>query len=199
MYKKVLFFLLLPLLAELVLSCCDCPDTVTLHYTNRTMLVKNLDNRGSGPVVAASNTVPKAAYGIRIELVREKTAALRKSLFLPAAYAFSCGCPPPMEIRPGDSITALQVFTVRDFDASHAAGSDISAYFKGYNPYYFLSIPDYLEKWGTLLYNESELLTKVDLLLMTPPAVTGVHQFRVRLTLSDGRVLEQDTPTIELV
>lgn len=198
MKKKILFFLFLPLLTELVLSCCDCPETQTLHYTNKTMLLQHLDNSGSGPVVTTSGRVPKAAYGIRIDVVREKTAAHRKTLFLPAAYAYSCGCPPPLEILPRDSITAIRVFTLQDFDASHAAGSDVSGYFKSYTPYYFLSITDYLQKSRTVLLDESELSTRVDLLLMTPPALNTLHQFRVRLTLSDGRTLEQETTPIDL-
>jgi hypothetical protein len=198
MIKKVLFLMLLPLLAGTVISCCDCPDTETLHYTNKTVALRNLDNSGSGPVVTNSAQVPKEAYGIRVAIGRERTALLRRSLFLPAAYAFSCDCAPPMQILPRDSITAIQVFTLQDFDGSHPAGADISALFKGYKPYYFSSIPDYLREWPLVLFNESELPATIDLLLMTPPTLNTVHRFRVRLTLSDGRTLEQETPPIEL-
>ena len=198
MKQKILFFLLFSLLAEVLLSCCDCPDTVTRRYTNKSFTVANLDNSGSGPVVATAATVPKAAYGIRLQIVRETTACGRRALFLPVAYAFSCGCPPELEILPRDSVTAIHVFTLADFDGNHPAGSDVSAYFKSYTPYYFLGIPDYLQKSRTVLLDESELQARIDLLLMTAPARTGAHRFRVRLTLSDNRVLELDTPPIEL-
>lgn len=198
MKKKVLFFLLLPWLANLVVSCCDCPEPSIRHYTNKTAVVKNLDNSGSSPAEVTSGRVPKAAFGIRVAIVRELTAHRRTSLFMPAAYAYDCACDPPNQLLPKDSITAINVFTLTSFDGSHGAGSEVSDYFKAYNPYYFLSIPDYLKGWSPRLFVESELPTKADLLLMTPPVRTGVYQFRVRLTLSDGRVLQQDTTPIEL-
>lgn len=198
MRKKVLFFLLFPLLAEVVVSCCNCPDPDIKHYTNRTASVHNLDNTGSGPVVSSSGTIAKEAYGIRVDLKRELTAHTSRGVFLSQAYAYDCFCEQSPQFLPKDSITALQVFTLRDFDNIHPAGSDVSTYFKAYHPYYFLTIPDLVEKWDTVLYDESRLETKVDLMLMTPPGPNTRHQFRVRITLSDGRTLEEDTPPIEL-
>lgn len=143
----------------------------------------------------------KSAYGIRIHLSREKLVfnVVPKSVFLSSAYAYDCFCPPPRQFLPRDSITAVQVFTLSDFDGSHAANADISDYFKVYSQFSFTTIPDYLDEASWVIYDESGLEVQLDLLLMTAPSINTKHKFSVRLFLSDGRILEQQTTEIDLI
>lgn len=201
--RKILLFLLLPLIAETVISCCHCLEPVLKRYTNKTLLIDNLDNSNNEPVISTSGSVAKTAYGIRIHLSREKIACINRSrsVFIQSAFAYKCDCPPPNQFLPEDSITSIKVFTVNDFDATHSANSDISDYFKVYTAYLFTftTIPDYLRNTSPVLYSENELEVKLDLLLMTPPSFNNQHRFRVQITLSDGRVLQQETSEIQLV
>ncbi|AXY75667.1 DUF5034 domain-containing protein [Paraflavitalea soli] len=199
--KKVIFLLLLPLLAEAVVSCCNCLEPVIQHYTNKTISVSNLDNSAQAPIISLSNTVIKKAYGIRVQLVREKLACLekRQSLFISSAYAFDCRCPPAQEYRPKDSIVSVKIYTQQAFDNTHTAGSDLSVYFKVYKPHYFTTIDDYVTKTPVVLFDSKELQPNIDFLLMTPPAMNVEHKFKIQLILSDGRILEGETPTVKLI
>jgi hypothetical protein len=199
--KKIIFLFLFPLVAEVVVSCCNCLEPVFKHYTNKTLTVSNLDNSGSAPVVATSDTIRKTAYGIRMQLVRETVVCNEKpvSLFIQSAYAFKCGCESPYQILPRDSILSVSIVTLNDFDASHPANSDVTSYFRVYENFYFTIISDYLQHSELIAYNDSELQITADLLLMTPPAIDTQHKFVVNITLSDGRTFTRETSEIHLI
>lgn len=199
--NKILFVLLFPLIAEVVISCCDCIDPLIGHYTNKTIVVKNIDNSGSEPMTTTANSVPKEAFGIRTQLNREKTACLSpsKSLFVQTAYATSCDCPPPNQLLARDSVTTIQIFTLNDFDTNHPANSDVSDYFKVFKGSSFSTIADFIKKYNTILYSDSELELTFDVLLMTPPSLNKSHYFKIKITLSDGRTLEGITTSIDLI
>ncbi len=199
--KKVLFFLLLPLLCDLLISCCKCDDSVTKHYSNDSISLINLDNTGSELIESGAEAIDKDAYGIRINLKLREIASSRLSpgMFITSAYATSCECPPPLEYLPKDSIVSFQVFTINDFDSGHMAGADISAYLKIYFNYNFLPIEESLSRFNSPRYYEEDFNSRIDLLLMTAPTLNVLHQFKVQITLSDGRVLEQLTPETELI
>ncbi len=199
--NKILIVLLFPLIAEVVVSCCDCADPSIGHYAHKAIVVENIDNSGGEPVTTTANSVPKAAFGIRAELTRERTTFLTptKSLFVTSAYATSCDCPPPNQLFGRDSVTAIEIFTVNAFDASHPANSDVSAYFSVFRGTTFNTIGDYLKKHPTVVYSESELAVTFDALLMTPPSLNLSHSFKIKVTLSDGRTLEGITTSINLL
>jgi len=201
MTKKLILLLLLPFLLDLAISCCNCLDTLTHHYTNKTLAVSALDNSGQEPKEITTGSVVKAAYGIRVQLTREKIARLHKPriVFGQAAYAYSCNCRATDEYLPNDSITAIRIITLQHFNNDHPANSDVSIYFKVYMSSRFYPLDDYLKYMGATFYDETELQSSFNMLLMTPPASGGAHQFRVQFILSDGRILEQDTPTIDFI
>jgi hypothetical protein len=198
--KKVIFLLIFPLIAEVVISCCNCIDPVVQHYTNKTISASNLDNTGKEPVVSTANSINKNAYGFRLQLTREKLACLEKRYsFFIQSYAMSCHCPPPTQFMAKDSITSIKVFTIQDFDGTHPAGVDVSDYFKVYRQFAFFSISDFLTISQRTLYDERELQPQTDFLLMTAPTITGARRFKIQFTLSDGRILETETSTIDLI
>jgi hypothetical protein len=198
--KRVIFIMLFPLIADLAVSCCNCLEPVIKLYTHKTISVSNLDNSGSQPVISTSNSILKTAYGIRIQLTREKTVCNGKqpTLFIQSAYAFDCDCPPVNQLLPKDSVTSIKIFTLNDFDVTHSANADISDYFKVYQQFYFSTIKDYLKNSESTLYDDTELQLTLDLLLMTAPSINTQHKFKIQITLSNGRILEQETSQIQL-
>lgn len=199
--SRIVFILLFPLIAEVVVSCCECTEPFIGNYTNQTILVNNLDNSGSEPMLATTNSVPKAAFGIRINLSREKTACSNppRSFFIQSAYARKCDCPPPHQLLAKDSVSAIQIFTLNDFDSNHPANSEVSEYFKIFKGTSFITIEEYVAKRRTTLYSDSELEESFDALLMTTPSFNESHQFKILISLSDGRTLEGITSSIDLI
>ncbi|WP_221390570.1 DUF5034 domain-containing protein [Dyadobacter sp. NIV53] len=199
--NKILLLLLFPLMAEVLVACCDCTDPLIGHYTNKTIVVNNIDNSGSEPMTTTANSVPKEAYGIRTQLNREETACLNpfKYLFIQTAYATSCGCPPPNQLLARDSVIAIQIFTLNDFDVNHPANSDISDYFKIFKGSSFSTIANFIKMYNTVLYSKSELELSFDALLMIPPNLNQNNYFKIKIILSDGRTLEGTTTSIDLI
>jgi len=198
---KVAAILVLPILVELIISCCDCPETISLDYTNCSMTVSNLDNSGPEPVVTQSEGVSKKAYGIRIAVSRNgsqcRANPIKQSLFA-SAHATKCDCPPEQEFLPKDSILSVRVITKFDFDATHPADSDVSEYFYVFSNGEFTAIDEFIGKLENRLYAFEKPDLEIDLLLMSPPSVGVGHQFTVSIELSDSRVLSARTNKINL-
>jgi len=207
MKKKliILFFLLVPIVSALFHACCPC-DVQTQHknYSHKALYLKNLDNSGEKAIETELLQLNKNAYGIRIYLEREKVVIARtkkiNSIFIQSAYATSCECPPEFLYFPNDSIVSIKIFTINNFDNQHSENSDITAYFRVAGSYSTVESHvanmrytyEYdFEYWGQEL--------KLDFLLMTAPTANNKQQFEIQVTLSDGRILKQQTPEIELL
>lgn len=54
--KKVIFLMIFPIIAQVVVSCCNCMETETKHYSNKSMTLQNLDNSGNQPVVISGSS-----------------------------------------------------------------------------------------------------------------------------------------------
>jgi hypothetical protein len=202
--KKIIAILTLPLIASIVISCCDClTATVIANYSHCGLTLENLDNSGANAIVSTTNQIPKKAYGLRfsIEQIKNSCAAkTNRSFFIASTYAFSsCECPPTNEYKALDVIESIKITTLNDFDASHLKNSDISAYFFKYQGNNFIKLDDYVAtlKDQSTLY-DLEIPLTFDLLLMTPPANAVEHQFEVTINLSDKRVLKAKTELIKL-
>lgn len=198
--KKILILLLIPFFSDVLVACCDCEEPQLFKYTTASFYLQHLDNRGQSPVVAADDTALKEAYGIRITVRCEKTARATPafSFFLNRSYAFSCGCEAAIQYHPKDSIAAIRIITLNDFDAAHPSGSDISDYFKLYTWNNFTSIDDYVGKEAKIFTYEEPKDIEMNALLMQPPAAPGSYSFRIEIDLSDGRTLIKETSTVEL-
>ena len=200
----------MPIVNVLFHACCPCNvETQYGYYSHKAIFLKNLDNSGEKAIESESLQLNKNAYGIRLYFEREKVvvacAKQLNSFFIQSAYATSCLCPPEFIYSPGDSIKSIKIFTSNNFDNQHLANSDITNYFRvaySYstvekavenmrNSYTFPSDIEFEQTW------EKEVI--IDLLLMTAPIATNKQQFKVQVELSDGRILEQLTPEIELL
>ncbi len=182
----------------------------TGFYTYKDIQLENLDNRGAEAVVSVSGPYLKEAYGIRVHLYQDLIArAAAPAGIFTSAYAFSCGCDHISPISQRDSITEVRIITLRDFDASHSAGADISDLFRVHDETYdnqeLLALNEYVTGPG-LRYESSNSTASgssrgvtFDVLLFGPPAASGLYKFSIQFILSDGRVLEEETPEIELM
>lgn len=197
--NKVLLLLLFACMIEIVSSCCDCESTANFRYKTAAIEVFNLDNGGPRTLIKDTGTIVKTAYGIRLNTTSAQTASSGKSFsFFGTCYASSCACPPEKQFLPTDSIIKIRVITLHTFDNTHAAETDIAAYFKVFSNNYLLLLPDYLSKPADVFYEELIHTRSHDLLLMTAPTVIGTHQFRVEVILSTGDTLSSTTKSIML-
>ncbi|WP_417588920.1 DUF5034 domain-containing protein [Owenweeksia hongkongensis] len=194
--KRILFFLFLPLLLDvLIVGCCDCPTPEYFNYSNCTLSLQNLDNAGLKPLIAAGDTILKEAYGIQLTIERSEDICSHQNLpfFSSSVYAFGCHCSPALTITPQDSATSIQIITINPFDQNHGAGTDISAYFKTEG---FIDMNEFLTEFNRQQYEpESRTKFHINFLLMTPPPISGNHQLELIINFADGRTLK-DTTTI---
>ena len=210
MKKKliILFFLLVPIASVIFHSCWSCDPQISVIYSHKTLLVKNLDNSKEKPIETEALQINKNAYGIRLYLEREKfvvaCAKPANSFFIQSAYAAvdppDC---PDYNFSANDTIISIKISTLNNFDNQHLENSDVTDYFKvagsfstieSYVANMHYTFEDYVEfekSWG------KEVV--IDFLLMSAPTANNKQQFEVQVALSDGRILKQKTPEIELL
>ena len=199
---KILLIMVLPMILESVLSCCDCLEPSYLNYTNCSLTAQNFDNRGDTPEIIQSGAISKKAYGIRLTITRsENTCSTERqnSPFIQSAFATSCGCPPEYIYMPLDSIVNISVTSYNDFDASHAAGADVSEYFYVFRWNEFYTINEFTENLRGEEDYYLDPLKEIDLLMMSPPLYGTEHQFGISIELSDGRMLPAQTGKVQLI
>jgi len=212
MARKIVLLLLAPFMIEIATGCCDCDNVAPPmgFYSYKAIQLENLDNRGADPVVSVSGPYLREAYGLRVHLYQDLIArAATPAGFFTSAYAFSCRCNDTPSIPQRDSITDVRIITLRDFDASHSAGADISDLFRVHNEVYhdeeLLALNEYITspalnyKSSYSTGNSSSRDITFDILLFGPPPASGLYKFNIQFILSDGRVLEEETPEIELM
>jgi len=198
---KIILILMLPLMVELMVACCNCLEPTYFDYTNCSLTINNLDNSGAEPIVSQSNIISKDAFGIRVGIKRNENICkvkTNKSLFFQSAYARYCDCPPEFQYFPLDSITSVKVITNNDFNSGHLENADVSEYFYVFRGNEFSTIEEYVENIETTLYDFGNPTLEFDLLLMTPPTINTEHQFEIIVELSDGRIFNAQTELLEL-
>lgn len=194
--KKILFILLFPFMAEFAISCCSkCEYPLESGlYTYESLLVAALDNSSEHLQLSTSNKITKQAYGIRLYISRNQLVhqkMLSNGLFTQSAFALSCQPCMKTNLNPKDSIVAIQVISINEFNGSHLASSDVTEYFKFLEQNNYSTIPQYLNQMQQHVDDLFNLDLVADLMLTVGPAIAGQYGFEVILTLSDGRTLSQ--------
>ncbi len=205
---RIICLLLLPIVID-SMTCCDCPDSERnqANFTYCGIELFNLDNSGRHAVIAASNSIPRAAYGMRIKVDRKKVERDDelcnrgcRSWFGTAAYATSCDCGWDTIYSPVVEIRKAKIITLNEFDTSHSAGDDITSYFHFFSGRTYNPVTDVFKKKleETNYYDNEGLNKEIDFLLMTSPTSMTECSFQVVIELSDGRVLEAITNPVIL-
>lgn len=199
--KYMLFIILLGLpLLDVFYSCCTCNyETEKEQYSNTGFVLKNIDNSGEAPMESLSENINKNAYGIRLQISRERISWSNNnqvsSLFTSSAYAMSCDCPPAISYLPYDKIQSIKIIALQKFNNDKPANSDITEYFKTYRTYLDVSETiDNLNRTFSETLNESE---EVDYLLMESPSEIQ-QQFKVIITFENKPAVELLT-TVNLI
>ncbi len=100
--------------------------------------------------------------------------------------AYACSLPDCRTFSSVDSIIAYDVYSDKDYDDRHLAGTSLKELFpliKGYQ--------------SLKMYNEQD--TEFRLLCSTAPADTGTHILTVRILQRDGDTVLMSTPPIKLL
>lgn len=197
--KKIALVLFAGFTLRLIVSCCDCQLPVEYKYTFDCIETFHLDNAGKVPSIVEKGVIRKEAYGLQIEFSLLQLACNKPFRFsaFNAAYATSCACPPEIQYLAQDTISAIRVKNLNDFDQSHPANSDISDYFKVLDYDKYITFQELIAAPETL-YVEKPVKDSIQLFLMQPPTQTGEHRFQVEFLLSNGMILTTVTSPINL-
>jgi hypothetical protein len=185
-YLKYTNYLIIVIALPLCAFCCDkCRDynpypciPVNAALSWDTLFTQNLDNSAETVIISSNDSIHKAAYGLRMQFV------------ITPYSGQPYGGDTCLFLLPPDTIVNYKIYTVYDFDASHLAGSDLSDYFKigisesgyynsndnGYSYTSFSTIPEYI---ADSTYNP--LFGYIDFLLVKPPQLNMLHEFKVEV------------------
>lgn len=205
MIKKIFFVFALAFTLQLISGCvdCHCGPIKDANLDIIGLAVKNMDNALPYPRVTNASAVTSANYGIQIGLATKQLVFKKQNInwsLIQTAQACSCANP---NIILKQEVVSIAIFSNNDFDANHPKNTDLSAYFKAKSndSPAMLTIAEHLQAVKTSNYKSSEV-HKIPfyhgLFLQVPPSSHKKHQFRVKITLSDGAILEAETPEVEL-
>jgi len=200
MIKKVLFVIALGLSLQLITGCvdCNCGPNQTFHTTTKTLLVNNIDSTLPEPMTANSAVINANNYGFKMQLLSDRVAQKNQKVnwgFIQKAYACSCA---EDIYKSKEHILTLEIFSNNDFDASHPKNTDLSAYFK-VKIYNNLNTMIEYVKYINKFYQSSSNPFYWGIFLQAVPSLSKKHKFRIKITLSDGRILEAETTEVELI
>jgi hypothetical protein len=125
----VFYYLLL-----LANACCHCAPERTRFYTSEGIVAQPIQFEILGDTAFSytavlKDSVARLNYGLNIQFDTKETVYAQFAFkgLISSAYACKCG---PDYYSPRDTLKSIRIFTLKDFDASHPAGSEISEYFK---------------------------------------------------------------------
>ncbi len=148
-----------------------CEESYPFEYYNFNYTIFALNNQGPTPLVAADNKAPMRAFGLRIQY---NTYALDSLLLY-----FDPECNTQ---TPDSAITQVWVSCLQTFDATHAAGDVLNDYFRVRLDKASWDLPAYRTlDLGLAAFNTFADTSNADIVLTTPPAQTGVYQFKLAL------------------
>lgn len=201
MTKKVFLILIIPFLMEMIFACCDCGESEIFYFSHSNLKLQILDNSGSKIVTSDSDSILKHAFGIRVQLSRNKSLAFNQfynlNLF-PSCYASKCNCPPETLHLASDTISSIKLENLTYFNSQHPANSDITEYFVKYDNLEFETIYNFLNNQETKFEVFENMKLTFDLLLMTAPETAANQKFKLTIKLSDDRILIAETKLIKL-
>ena len=208
MSKRWLAFLIVSATINGCTSCCEDINVVTVSLGHCALAVNNLDNRGETPILSVDQRVPRAAFGLELALSTTEDVCLWRGMpnpFLSTALATGCFAVEATEVVPLDTITAIRITTLRQFDDSTEVGTDVSDRFVAYTQSEsFEPIPEFLtgsvffDAATFLTFDETPVVERIRLLSRRPLPAPGEQQFEVSIALSDGRTLTATSPVVTL-
>jgi hypothetical protein len=177
------FFTVIGIVIE---SCCE-----GYSYKWTYFFANNLENDS----ISEKDSISIENYGIRLQFFDQKFNASRNNPFINEAYATSCE---PAYINL-DTITSIEIITKNVLNNDYGALSDVS------NLFYGSSERDYDQtKWpiNELIYHinyfDKNTVRFVDFAFKDINVNKAVHQFIIKIKLSDSRVLVDSTKAVKI-
>ena len=171
------------------MACHGTGDDFSVKYEFTGMSVENAQNLGELPEPTSLDSIPAVAYVIRVNLFSD---------ILAEGSAAADTDHPPENFNHVDSI---EVTSSSNFGIGFPSGSSLNDNFIQFNSSYFhtfsldqLRITNY---WNED-YKSNPVPSKIELMLLTPPALPSTHVFTVKLYLEDGSVHIDSTAQILL-
>lgn len=121
-------------LLVMVNACCHCEPERTRFYTTERIVAQNVHFEILGDTafsysIVNKDSVARMNYGLQVQFDTKETVFSKFEFngLMPSAFACKCG---QGYFSPRDTLKSIRIFTLKDFDASHPAGSELSDYFK---------------------------------------------------------------------
>ncbi len=182
------------LIATIFIS--SCKKSTCMYYS----IDMNVENADNSPVSYSpflnidtnlTASVNSEAYTIRIKLFESVINPIANKDYSESVW-----------YQRKYDLEQLNIRTLKPFDLSHAAESDINDYFLSnygarYNIDYYISSKKLSQKISKLGYKAS-FTSFVYLMLMKPPLYKGNHEFEVKMKFEDGTTFT-DTVKVNLL
>ncbi len=199
MIKKIFFVFALTLISQLIAGCvdCNCDPIRTVYFSKKNLSLKNMDASLPDPMLTNALIISSENYGIQFQLLTEQIASTKPRIkwgLIQTAHA--CKCAEDTRIAKED-ILSVEIFSNNDFDASHPKNTDLSLYFKAKRLNSKISIAEYIKTLKDFDYLSIGAFNE-GVFLQVKPSIGKKHKFKVRIYLSDGRILEAETTEVEL-
>lgn len=203
--KLLIYFLCLPYIIEAIFACtseeplCN-PGNRSSAYKLKAVEAVHLEHDGSKFNLVSTDRISRTDYGILVDFELEflQTAMNGTSdsnnafSFIPSAFA----CSQPLEMYPMDTLADFTISTLQKFDASHDAGADVSELFEIVDMNSVKTLDNYVSYFASSKENQK---TAFALKLTALPNNDGPFEFKLEVSLKDGRKLETTTTAIELI
>ena len=193
-WKRILLIGLLLFIADFFVACCHCEDFPILEYKRCELRVFNMDTTISEYTASYSDSIKSESYRLSLNfLTNENTCSLKPTgLFVTSAMACSCD---DQYGTPLDRVESIKVFTIQPFDSTHIAGADISDYMivEGGAPseiHISELIATLNDDRPNTYFNSQNFIVK---LIATPDSAMA-RRFKVEATMTDGRILTENSP-----
>lgn len=150
-----------------------------------------------------SDSLAKDALGIMLSLNGTVVFTRPQTKYIPSLVntANACKCGGTI-FSTADTLSSITITTLNNFDSTHTAGADVTAYFK---------VPDYDYSTGSRKVIQSPIASYLQyanggyapgfytaIYLAQFPQYEGYAQFRIKATLQSGKVLEAVTQKVYL-
>ncbi len=199
MIRKVFFVFLIAIVSQTIAGCvdCNCGPIKKIYFTRKGLSLKNMNSSLPQPMVTDTGIIASANYGIQVRLQIEHLTVRKQQInwgLIQTAQACKCAGD---DFIPKEDIASVEIFSTNDFDATHPKNTDLSLYFKVRNYKVTTPIAEHIKRLKDSNYIARSAFYD-GVFLQTGPTASKKHKFTIRITLSDGRILEAETSEVEL-
>jgi hypothetical protein len=195
-FKVIAVLLTLFIVGFIIESCIKCEKVFSFEYSLSSFELHPMDSEVI-MWITDDLLVFRKDFGVEIEFKADINLLANcqhfSSFFIQSAYAWSCAHD---TYYPKDYIVSVQVFSNKDFDETHPAGSNVVEFFqiRGWGGGGFHSFEEFLKYPAPEFSNMSSF--RFTCLTTATALEAGEYEFNFVVTLSDERVLEQSIKAV---